>query len=185
MIINRKKDIYFLKNIFSKIFISNDPFSKVFVSSISNKILLYPTEGYYLSEKQFSALNNTIKQFGETSYYLSEIEGQAFKGNDIDSIHPHQHLELDINTTYADYIEKNIIFENAFYSSSGKWGAIISHEDHAILGGSKEFITIFKKFYSNCKDDQKKFLEAIEYWGKLNNSDLSWLPDFLDYINSN
>ncbi len=182
MITNYQNNISILKKAFFNVFSNNNPFGKMFVPSISHKIILYPTNGYYLSYEQFAALTHTIQAIGETSYYFSEIEGQAFIKNNACSIHPHEHLKLDINTTYYEYEKKTIIFENAFYSSSGRWGVIVSHEEHAVIGGCKEFITIFKTAYPKWKNDQKKFLEALEYWGKLSNSDLSWLPDFIRYI---
>ena len=56
-------------------------------------------------------------------------------------------------------------------------------EEHAVLGGQKDFMETFKKLYPKYMDDQKKFLEYIEYWGKLSKADLSWLPAFIEYIN--
>lgn len=183
MITNCQNDIFVLKDVFFKIFSNNDPFGKMFVPSILHKIILYPTNGYYLSKKQFLALTYAVQISGETSYYLSEIEGQAFIKNDTHSIHPSEHLQLSISCSYDEYEKKTIIFENAFYSSSGNWGVIISHEGHAVLGGCEKFITTFKKLYPDWRDDQKKFLEAVEYWGKLAKTDLSWVPDFIKYIN--
>lgn len=183
MIINRRDKIPTLKEIFSKIFSKNDPFDKMFVPSISSKIILYPTKGYHLSEKQFLALIRTMETFGEKSFYLSEIEGNTFVKNDTGVIYPYEHLELNIETPYIEYEGKTIILENALYSSEGTWGIIISHEEHAVLGGHKDFMETFEKLYPEHMDDQKKFVEAIKYWGKLSKADLSWLPAFIAYIN--
>ncbi|MFC1894988.1 hypothetical protein ACFLYH_03500 [Candidatus Dependentiae bacterium] len=183
MIINHSDDRVFLKKIFERVFVSNNAFNKMFVSSIEKKIIVCPTAGYYLSEDQYLALNNTIKQYGEEFYYLSEVEGEAFKEKGIDNIHCYQHLELNIDTTYAEYFNKNIIFENAFYSSSAKWGVIVSHEDFAVIGGTQKFIATFKSLYPNWKSDQEEFLKIINYWGKQSNNNLSWIHDFIKYIN--
>jgi hypothetical protein len=183
MIINQKNNVGALKNVFYKIFCNNDPFEQMFISSISHKIILYPTNGYHLSEKQFLALVRTIQRIGEHSFYLSEVEGQAFIENGANSIHPDKHLELNIDTTYNEYKNETFIFENALYSRNGKWGVIISHEDHAVLGGCEKFISIFKRLYPDWKKDQEKFKEAFEYWGKLSKKDLSWVSNFLRYIN--
>lgn len=183
MIINCKNNMHILKDVFYQIFSNNDPFGKMFVSSISNKILLYPTNGYYLSTKQFSILVQAIQIFGESSFYLSEVEGEAFIEDDLCSVHSNKHLELSINTTYGEYESETIIFENAIYSCKGKWGIIISHEDHAVLGGCENFIKIFKKLYPEWEKDQQKFKAAFEYWGRHAKKDLNWISDFIKYIN--
>jgi hypothetical protein len=129
MIHNCRSDISKLKNIFSKVFINNDPFDKMFSSSIESKMILYPTNGYHLSKEQYCALIRTNEIFGYKSFYVSEIEGEPFKKNDPCKIHPQQHFELDITTSYDEYEKLTIILENALYSHTGTWGVIISHED--------------------------------------------------------
>lgn len=185
MIVNRHDSIPHLKEIFSKIFISNDPFNKMFVSSISSKILLFPTNGYQLSEKQFEAFISTIEMFGEQSFYLAEIEGDPFDQHKTCSNYLNEYLEINIDTSYDEYEKKNIMLENALYSPNGTWGIIISHESHAVFGGCKDMIATFKRFYPNWMNDQKKFLEYFEYWAKLSGSDLKWIKPFMEYINDN
>lgn len=183
MIINHRKNIAELKQVFLKIFCNNDPFGRMFKSSILSKVLLYPTNGYHLSKKQYSALINTLNSIGETFFYVSEIEGTDYFKKSNCMMHKDAHLEVTVNTSYYEYENTNIYLENAIYSHKGQWGAIISHEDHAVLGGSKEFIAIFKNFYPEWKDDQIKFLNAFEYWNKIAKIDLSWLAPFISYIN--
>ncbi len=183
MITNCQDNVSHLKKIFSKVFSKNDPFDKMFVPSISSKILLYPTNGYHLSEKQFLALTTTMKILGEPSFYLSEIEGNPFEKINTHSIHTYQHFEVNIETSYVEYERKNIVLENALYSAQGEWGIIISHEEHAVLGGHKQFIDTFKKLYPDFINDQAKFIKTIEYWSERSKTNMRWLPEFMKYIN--
>lgn len=180
MIINRRDNISELKKIFSKVFINNDPFGRMFNSSISEKIILYPTDGYYLSKKQFFALINTMRILGETTFFLSEIEGKVFFNESTSD----QHLEFSIDTQYAEYERNIIIFENALYSTQGAWGILISHEQHAVLGGHKEFMEVFKRFYPDFMKDQINFIKYFEYWAKYSKTDLTWVSDYIKYINN-
>jgi hypothetical protein len=185
MIINRQDDIPDLKKTFFSIFSNYDPFDKMFLSSIASRVLLYPTNSYHLSEQQFSALINTLNMIGEKSFYLSEIEVDPFVIDNLENaVHTPQYLELIVDTTFKAYSEINIIFENALYSINGKWGVIVSHEGHAVLGGDKTLITTFKNLYPYWMEDQKKFVKAIQYWGKRSITDTSWLASFIEYINS-
>lgn len=131
---NQKRHIQKLKSTFYSIFKNRDPFDSMFNEHIKQKIILCPTDGYYLDEKQFNALMKTIRQIDENSFYLSEVEFDDFTENlDAQNIHNPGHWELNNETSYEDYRNNLIILENALYSPKGTWGLIISHEDHAVL----------------------------------------------------
>ena len=183
MIQDCKDNISNLQHIFSKVFVNNNPFEEMFTLEIESKIILCPTNGYYLTKKQFIALKQTNKIHGGNPFYLSEIEGRPFATHDPCKQYPHHHMKLDNDTPYHAYNKIFIIFENALYASDGKWGIIISHEIHAVLGGSKEFISTFKELYPDWIEDQKHFIKYIEYWGKKAYKDTSWLIDYIKYIN--
>lgn len=184
MIISRKENVAVLKDDFSKIFSYRNPFGKMFATSILDKVLLCPINGYCLSRKQLSALILTAQMLGESSYYLSEIEGnKAFEKNDDSSAYDFGHWELGISTSYDEYEKLRIPIENALYSKNGKWGVIISHEDFAVLGGTSEFVTLFKKNYPEWQQDTKNFIEMWNSNKEHYGSDISWIPDFLKYIN--
>lgn len=180
MIINRSENVSMLKDAFYKVFSSNNPFSEMFMPSIKHKFLLYPTGGMHrLTKKQYSSLIRAIEVLGETSFYLSDIEGQAFEIDDNS-----HYWELSTKTRYREYSELPIYLDNAFYSLSGKWGAIVSHEDHVVFGGPEEFIDTFRRIYPGWKDHQKKFVEYFEYYNKgFPAENLSWIPGYLKYIN--
>jgi len=156
----------------------------MFVDTITNKVLLYPTNGYHLLKQQFSALINVINLFSQDrSFFVSEIETTAFTKNKNPESYLGEHFEISLDTTYYEYEKINICLENALYSPVGEWGVMISHESHAVLGGSKDFVNSFKQFYPDWKNDQKKFLENFGYWSKIVKTDLSWIQPFIDYVN--
>lgn len=99
-------------------------------------------------------------------------------------MYKHKHIKVGIETSYREYEQEDIIIENTIYSSHGNWGIIISHEEHAVLGGHKEFIETFKAAYPNYIHDQKKFIQAIEYWSLKQKKDSSWLKSYIHYINN-
>ncbi len=166
---------------FNKIFKNTDPFGKMFNYSISNKLLLSHTNGYYLNKKQFKALMNTIKEVDEDSFFLTITEDLDFSLVDKESICGTRVFKPNI--TYEEYEQNKIVLENAIYSKNGTWGILISHEDHAVIGGSNEFIKIFKQFYTCWEDEPKKFIKKWRYNQQHFNSDISWIPEFLKYIN--
>jgi hypothetical protein len=74
------------------------------------------------------------------------------------------------------------VLENALYSTSGQWGVILSAEDHAVVGGSKEFMTAFKNSYPQWSLDLEAFASYWSEYGKSRNTDVTWLSDYIDYI---
>lgn len=182
---NKQKSIKKIEETFNKVFKNTDAFGKMFQENINSKILLYPTEGFYLTRKQFNALINTSKILGEESFYLAIVEG-GFEENSMNEsmIYNFSPREISLDTSYENYLENRIVLENALFSKNGTWGVIISHEDHAVLGGSNEFIETFKTFYPNYDENLTKFIQKYESNNKKYDTDLSWISDFLQYVSS-
>ncbi len=172
-----------IHKVFNSIFKSDDAFEKMFHENIKGKILLYRTNGCTLNKKQFTALMKTVNTFGESTCYLAVIEG-GFLANatDKNDIYDSTPKEISTNISYEDYCKYRLMRNNALFSKQGTWGIIISHEDHAVIGGSVKFIKKFKTFYHDLAKNVKKFIEHWEYCKENYNVDLSWLPEFLNYI---
>lgn len=182
----RIKEIDELKQLhlaFNKIFKTNDSFSEVFTNSIKHRIVLCPTNGYYLEKQQFNALMNAALHVGDDRFYLSEIEGNSFERvENNESQYDFGHWEVACETKYEEYLEAPVVLENAMYSRNTKWGVIVSHESHAIIGGNNEFIEKFKEVYPDWKDGLNNFIGQWEYNQQNYNSDIGWLPNFLRYF---
>lgn len=164
---------------FNKTFMSKDPFENAFTETIEKKILLFPTEGYHLTEDQYQALMTAVKSINETEFVLSEIEGDCFTHSSDDGMYKHGHWIVDTNTSYDEYQSLTLPLESAIYSRKGNWGIMISHEEHAILGGNNIFIREFKE---NCHDWSASLERFLVQWQRNQNqynSTIDWIPSFL------
>lgn len=181
--INQQELVKKVKNSFNHIFKNADPFGRMFNNFINQKIVLCRTDGYYLSREQFDALMNAVKSLGESSFYLAITEDD-FPSTNFDHQNDYKlgPWELSSKISYEEYINIPLVLENALFSTNGTWGVIISHEDHAVIGGLDNFIELFKTEYADWKQGLKNFVEMCEYNKKNYKSDLAWLPNFLNYI---
>lgn len=159
---------------FNQIFRNNNPFGKTFNECIQQKIVVCPTFGFYLKKKQFLALMKTIKQQGESSFYmiLTEWNYSTPQNNQTSYFDPGP-WEFSCDLSYEEYSNIKLVFENALFSKEGKWGIIVSHEDHAVLGSSSEFMELFKSFYTDAKKDLEYFVKMWNYNQKHYKSDVT------------
>ena len=150
-----------LKQTWNNLFKSNDPFAWPFQEKIRDYLLFYPTDGFALTKKQYNATLTAANKIGDHKFYFSVVEceigfhgNQEFWGEDIPW--------LCENPDFKEYLSiSNIPLECGLFSWNGKWGILISHEDHALIGGKREFIDILKKEYPDWRKDRK---ELFHYW---------------------
>lgn len=139
-----------LKKIWESLFVSDNPFEWPFSSDIESRMLFYPTEGYHLTETQYSAIRGAAKRVGDKGFLISIIEGQG----EVFDRGEHWWCEFP---PYEEYLRIPLVLENTHYSKSGCWGIIISHEDHAFIGGKGEFMKEVRDRYSNWQKDWDEF----------------------------
>ncbi|MGN7457403.1 hypothetical protein ACTHPH_21545 [Paenibacillus pasadenensis] len=168
-----------LEKVFQKVFKNKNPFESVFANEVEQKIILFPTDGYYLNEKQYNALMSAILSINENIFIISEIEGDCFSKPSNEQGYQQGHWVIDANTSYNDYCNLTLPLENAIYSSNGKWGVIISHEEHALLGGEGLFVSTFKLKFPDWSSSKSQFLEQWETNQRQYNSKTDWIPSFL------
>jgi hypothetical protein len=175
-------DIEAIKNLernFHKVFKNIDPFDNCFTDNIQAKLLLFPTDGYYLQEEQFNVLRRAISYFGEADFFISEIEGDCFSESLSSGSYEHSHWGGATSSTFEDYTDIPIVIENAVYSTCGNWGVIISHEGHAVLGGSIELIELVQSLYPQYVTCKQRFIEYWEHNQREYNSNTDWVNEFL------
>lgn len=168
-----------LEESFYKVFKNKDPFDDCFAANIQAKFLLFPTDGYYLSEEQFNVLRKVISHLGEDEFFISEIEGDCFSQPLSSESYEHSHCRGNVSSTYEDYTNVPIVLENAIFSTSGTWGVIISHEGHAVLGGNHELIKQFQTSFPDFNNCKKRFIEHWETTQRNYNSNIDWVHEFL------
>lgn len=176
--LNRVKESYM------RIFTSNNPFEDCFSKEIKKVNLLFPVDGYKLIKKQYDALIFTIRNiYVDEEIFVSEIESESirdiFRPNNDDTKYVLKHWAIDLSTSYDEYIGMDINVENAIYSSKSNWGIIVSHEEHAVIGGNTEFFDTFKTIYNEFDDSIVSFQEYWEYNRKHYNSDIEWYDRFI------
>lgn len=151
------------------IFVSDDPFSNPFTNCIKERLVIYPTNGYYLTKDQYDAITKASIALEETGFFISITEYEE------------KFVQQNSNwwceyPSYENYLKIVIPLENSLFSINSSWGVLISHEDHAIVGGTNKFIQVFKNYYPKWVTDIFALREA---WS--NNPESSWI----DKINEN
>lgn len=180
-ILRQFKDAYY------KVFKNNDPFGEMFQDIIRKRIILCPIDGFYLTKAQYEALLGAINAVQDDNINISEVESQAdcFNICENNDKYQCQHWELVNNfTLYNDYSALPIIVENAIYSPSGKWGILISHEGHAVIGGTDKFVDAFKALYPLWENGIKSFERQWDYNKNEYKSDVDWIPKLINHINN-
>lgn len=167
--IEQVNDVFNLEKIYSRIFRSADPFSRAGQPNLPSTVVIYPTNGYYLTKLQFDAMMYANKTIGSSEFFVSQVE-HSYHNPFVEG----EHWKC-VNPSFEEYYEISIGLENAVYSTSASWGILISHEDHALLVSNLEFWEAFKSRYPDWGKDYFTFLEN---WKNLN-VDNSWLEDFL------
>jgi hypothetical protein len=163
-----------LKKYWEKVFRSTDPFGNPYVDQIKHLVLWYPTT-YHLSALQYEALMGALKDIGESEFILSVTEDKDCFGRFEDTPYYVSYLNYICHSpTYEAYKNTPTILENSMYSKTGRWGVMISHEFHAVLGGDEAFIASLKTRYPNWRDD---FQRLKSDW--LNNRDQFGDPAWL------
>ena len=144
-----------MRDSWERIFRSNDPFCDPFVEAVCSRLLFYPTDVYNLTDVQYNAVINTMRALDEEYFYVSVVEwaGDFFKRG--------QHWWCQ-RPSYDEYSELPLILENALYSKSGVFGAILSHEMHGIIGGTKDFIDTLKREYPTWRKDRESIKDDWE-----------------------
>ena len=116
-----------------KIFVSADPFGEPFSDSLSCKMILYPIP-HKFSEEQIEAIGAAARVVGDDGFYFSFTEV------------PSEWLEEGLGNWFiplqdlSAYTRLDPAWEHILYSPQGKWGIIVSHEFHAVVGGSARFL---------------------------------------------
>jgi len=155
-----------------RVFSANDAFSWPFRETIEVGRVFYPSDGCHLTRGQYSALVDAIQCAGETGFLLSVVESEGLSFLDRDW----GHWSCDL-PSYGEYSALNLTLENALYSKDGHWGVLISHEMHALVGGTETFMTALDDRYRGWGDDLRMLREA---WSDNPNSD--WLESTLSRV---
>lgn len=169
-----------LRKAFYRVFKSRNAFSAAGREEFPVRVVLYPTYGYYLEANQFRALVSALHEYDEEKFFISMIEAEPEPRNWGQEF---THWECE-NPTLDEYMNLELFLENSIYSSSGSWGILVSHEDHALLVCQHPFWSIFEKYYPAWKQDLEQFNERWQRLKMEKGIDVEWLKPLLSHLKS-
>jgi hypothetical protein len=165
-----------------EIFACEDPFGQPFAVGVRERRLLYPI-GLTLTNLVFPLLEAIIaaaQEVGDRGFYLSVIERPAPQNQDVPY---HWYFHFSELNEY-DSLNYAFVLEHVLYSPDGRWGIMLSHEQHALLGGSSAFVDSMCKIIPGF-DDLKQvltFLSDWKYYATGRGADVSWIPGLLTQV---
>lgn len=167
------------KNAFCQVFKTTNPFDEPFVESVSQRSLLYPIS-FQLQQRELASIAAAIHAIGETDFYLSALE----RSTNSKLTQPYDWYipiaQIDQYYSINGYL---FLLENALYSTKGTWGIMISHEQHAIVGGSKLFLDTLMSYWPFSPAEQiANFLHDWKTNHEQLGANISWLPKLLAHI---
>lgn len=112
-----------------RIFAELDAFGSPFADGVVERALLFPVP-IELEPGQIAALRAAARAVGDETIFMEEIES---------SRHEERFWELSTDEG-APYVVADPWLDTALFSPAGTWGVLVSHEDHAVLGGPPEFM---------------------------------------------
>ena len=168
-----------------RVFAREDPWHRPFADSVEVRRLLYPVS-FTLTELDYplvDALESVAMEFGETGFYLSVVGRPAVESEHSLQTDWHWYIPLVAMGDRAA-LGAALSLEHVMYSPSGRWGLMISHEDHALLGGEAVFFAAMREAmpgFDNIGQVQR-FLSDWRYYKTRYGADVSWVPDLLSHV---
>lgn len=159
------------------VFHADDPFDEPFAREVERRMILFPVY-YELEPPLLDALATAALQQGDSEFFLSVLERPAEKDQD-------RPYHWCVSTSGLDgyrTLGYPFVLENAVYSPEGKWGIMVSHENHALLGGTASFVDNVRSLVPNIDDQVFDFLAAWEQNKLQLGSSTDWLPNLVKHV---
>lgn len=172
-----------VKKAFDAVFRSADPFNQPFNETVSHRVILFPTAPYQLDEDMYEAVASAAEAVGDTTALLTLTEG--YKGGR-EGFESCGHWQIELRSDPYAVLSKDkewiSLVENAIYSPTGTWGLIISHEEHAVVGGPPAFVEAIKRNLPGVEDQLQEFLLTWQDYRDRLGTQIDWLPELLRHI---
>lgn len=129
-------------------------------TDLTNKeyAILYPTDGYYLSKKQYKAIKKTLDELG----LIGDVYGIDIEFIEEDDKIRDEQVRKISNFEYSNYVNDILLFENCIFDCKFRWSISIYQDYWAIIYGSKEIIDRFSLNYDLRTDVYKFNIELID-----------------------
>lgn len=171
--------------ILRKVFVNDDPFDNTFSPNITERLILYRCETY-LEPDLVEGLVAAASDLGDTNCYLINLFRDDKKPNDyylsLSELHDEYVGYSCNNIPTEEGLDIDLWIEYVIYSAQGKWGLMVSHEHHGMLGGSSKFINKVREFVPNLDEQVYLFLKKLKSISYSPHARLDWLPELLTHI---
>ncbi len=167
--------------ILRQVFSTDDPFGQPFTPTIPARRIIH--EYFYQIESPLlEAIVAAALSIGDSGFYFSRL----CRPKDETEEPSHWYIAFEEISTYVtgegEGLGTALILENALYSPQGKWGAIMSHEHHGLLGGSEEFMAEVRRLVPNLDLQVFGFFKHWQYWKTQPHIKADWMPELLTHI---
>lgn len=160
--------------VLNRVFIKTDSLGVRFRPEIDRRAILFPIPEK-LDEAEWNALIYAVAAIGEDQVSLRCFQSVPDP--------PTWILAPGEFTKYSILTREYAFRESAVYSVNGKWGLLISPEDHAVIGGGEKFVTaLIEKWPQPIAPQVREFLEHYEGRSRYNEPEPRWLPPLLDHV---
>jgi hypothetical protein len=160
-----------------RVFQADDPFDQPFAPDVERRLILFPVY-YELESPLLEALVTPSLEQSDSGFYLSVLERPAEKDQD----RPYHWYVSASGLDAYRALGYPFVLENAVYSPEGKWGIMVSHENHALLGGTASFVDNVRNLVPNLDNQVFDFLAAWEHNKLEFGSSTDWLPTLVKHV---
>lgn len=171
--------------ILRKVFVNDDPFDNTFSLNITERLILYRCETY-LEADLIEGLVAAASDLGDTNCYLTNLFRDDEKPNDyylpLSELHDEYVGSSCNDVPTEEGLDLTCWIEYVIYSAGGKWGLMVSHEHHGMLGGSSEFINKVREFVPNLDEQVYLFLKKLKSISYSPGAKLDWISGLLTHV---
>lgn len=177
--ISSQNELQVARAAFHAVFRSADAFDEPFQPTTEKRAILYPV-AYHLDQAEYASLAAASSAVGESEAFFSAIEG--YRDGDFDE---HDHWRVGLHSYPYEQLRHSGWFplmESAIYSTTGSWGLLISHEQHAMVGGTAAFMDSLLVAMPGLEIQVTEFLVTWKDNRDRLGSDVTWLPELLEHV---
>jgi hypothetical protein len=119
-----------------RVFAKLDPYGASFTATSTIRRVVFPV-AYCFDRAQWAVIKAAGTAVGDDGIFLQSLTERELH-------HPYWWISFD--DVKLDMSIDEVILENAIFSPSGRWGALFSDMDHAVVGGEASFMTALEPF---------------------------------------
>ena len=178
-----------LEPILRQVFVDDDAFTAPLNERVEARAIVYPSSGSYWIEPPLTdALITAASNQGDRGCYISLLwRPQNEPRHWYIPFDEFIEVYVEESEKYAEYqfSQQADLCESVIYSPQGKWGIILSHENHGVIGGTAQFIEDIRSIVPFFDRQVYAFLEYFRYCkntSPIGVVTIDWLPGLLTNV---